>query len=451
MDYKIKYLKYKSKYLNLKNIQFGGNPLKNDKKGYVYTKKEWDKESESIKKEYDYYCPESHQNLCTDKSNSIGLCKKNLSECDDENINGVIPEIHGEKSSEGEKFGYSSGTLFKRCNKFYKDYEYTEKIKLKNKKKISVCTYNIWGLYRPKKDKDEDEFYRHTIDIRINAVVDELIKNKPDIVCFQEMTNIPYEILSNRLKDIYPYHYEKDFNNEKNKEARNRDVEVHIFSKFPAKHIEIYGLEGNLFYKDSLLVADFGNFIIFNCYLQAGSKKSPGQEKYWFHYSRCRKDQIKLIKELIDDYTKDNKEKGIIVVGDFNMHLDGPEDEWFELTEIKNMGLNDSWRDLYPNKPGFTENTKTNRMRWNLKFQEKKLRYDGILYKNIKPIKSKIIGTNPILLNKEDTDKILKYWYKKTDSGEPDKRIKFSPDKKNKELLELFPSDHFGVITKFHL
>ncbi len=449
MDYKDKYLKYKSKYLILKNNQLGGNPLINDRKGYLYTKKEWKKNDESYKKDYDYYCPDSHQNLCTDKSNSIGICKKTISECDNENIDGVIPEIYGERSSEGEKFGYSSATLNKRCNKLYKDYEYSEKVKIKKINKLSICTYNIWGLYRPKKDSDEDEFYRHTMEIRINAVADELRKNKPDVVCFQEMTNIPYKILSEKLKDIYPYHYEKDFDSEKTKDARNRDVEVHIFSKYPAQHVEVYGIEGNLFYRDSMMVADFGKVVVFNCYLQAGSKKSPGQEKYWYHYSRCRMDQIKLIKELIQNYTKDNKDKSIIVVGDFNMHLDGPEDEWFELKEIKKIGLNDSWRDLYPNKSGFTENTDINRMRWNVKFQEKKLRYDGILYKNIKPVKSKIIGKTPIVLNEEDTKNIIKYWFKKTETGEPDKRIKFSPDKKSKELLELFPSDHFGVITKF--
>ena len=446
MNFKDKYLKYKNKYLSLKS-QTGGNPILNEQKGYLYTKDVWEKKEESYKKDYDYYCPDSHQNLCTDKSNSIGLCKKNISDCDNEDIDGVIPEIAGEKSSDGEKFGYSAETLHKRCNKLYKNYEYSEKQKIKKLNKISICTYNIWGLYRPKKDLDEDEFYRRTIDIRINAVADELVKNKPDIVCFQEMSNIPYKILSERLKDIYPYHYEKEFDSEKTKDERNHDVEVHIFSKYPAKHIEIYSVEGNLFYRDSLMVADFGKFVVFNCYLQAGSKKSPGQEKLWYHYSRCRQDQMKLIKKLINNFN----DKIIFVAGDFNMHLDGPEDEWFELKEIRRIGLSDSWRDLYTDKPGYTENTSINRMRWNLKFQEKKLRYDGILYKNAKPVKSKIIGKNPILLDKEDTNKMLKYWYKKTESGEPDKRIKFSPNKIKKELLELFPSDHFGLISKFKL
>ncbi len=66
----------------------------------------------------------------------------------------------------------------------------------------------------------------------------------------------------------------------------------------------------------------------------------------------------------------------------------------------------------------------------------------GILYKNLIPISSKIIGNMPIKLNERLTNLFKKYWI----APNSEDKIKYSSDGKT---LELFPSDHFGVITNF--
>ena len=189
-------------------------------------------------------------------------------------------------------------------------------------------------------------------------------------------------------------------------------------------------------YNNSIIRVEYNDFVLYNVYLQAGSKKSPGQEHYWFHYTRCRIDQLKKIKELINKDTKP-----VILCGDFNFHLDGGE-EWLETNELKDY-FKDSWRELRKTE-GFTENTDVNTMRWNLKFQEKKVRYDGILYRGngIMPIFTKLVGTKPIQLNKKMTDEFIKNFI----TNEHDK-VKYN----KKKTINIFPSDHFAVISKFIL
>jgi exonuclease III len=314
---------------------------------------------------------------------------------------------------------------------------------------FSIMTYNIWGL-PPKND-----FILKLMKIRINLIADIIIKNNPDIICFQEVSLIPLRILKKRLSFLYKYQYETDYFFDEISQ-RNREVETITFSKYPVCNYQVYGLDGNLRYNNSLIRTEFNNCVVYNVYLQAGSKKSPGQEYYWFHYTRCRIDQLKRIKELIEKDTKP-----VIICGDFNFHLDGG-DEWLEYNEIKDY-FKDSWKELNK-KDGFTENTDINTMRWNLKFQEKKVRYDGILYRattsctaspqadsracliktgcTIRPFFSKIVGKQSVPLNKEMTKLFIKNYI-----SDEHKKIKYN----NKKTINIFPSDHFGVITKFKM
>ena len=59
-------------------------------------------------------------------------------------------------------------------------------------------------------------------------------------------------------------------------------------------------------------------------------------------------------------------------------------------------------------------------------------------------LSSKIIGNTPIKLNERLTNLFKKYWI----ASDSEDKIKYSSDGKT---LELFPSDHFGVITNFSL
>ena len=61
----------------------------------------------------------------------------------------------------------------------------------------------------------------------------------------------------------------------------------------------LFGVEGNLSYNNSMLMIEFDDFIVFNVYLQAGTKNSPGQQNLWFNYSRCRYHEYLSIQNYI--------------------------------------------------------------------------------------------------------------------------------------------------------
>lgn len=395
-----------------------------------FTINEYNKLDSNIKSLYPFYCPDEYPYFCGPNSNSFGLCKKRYEDCNDENIDGVIPILAINYINKGAKYGYHTNNLHRRCKNIILDKEE----KFNNKELFfplifSIMTYNIWGL-PPKND-----FILKLLKLRINLITDIIIKNNPDIICFQEVSLISLQILKNKLSSNYKYLYETDyFYDEIFK--RNREVETIIFSKYPICNYQVYGLDGNLRYNNSLIRAEFEKFVLYNVYLQAGSKQSPGQEHLWFHYTRCRIDQLKKIKELIDKDTKP-----VIICGDFNFHLDGG-DEWLEYNEINDY-FKDSWKELRKSH-GFTENTDINSMRWNLKFKVKKVRYDGILYKGdvIQPISCRTVGKKSTPLNKKMTKSFIKNFI--TDDHN---KIKYN----NEKTINIFPSDHFGVITKFKI
>jgi len=438
MDYYHKYIKYRTKYINLKynmgcSCQNGGN-------NNIFSSEKAIKLDENDK----YKCPEDMPYLCTLKSKSVGLCKSKVKDCDKIKIEGVIPIINNLNKIEdgGLKHGYVKGNLNKRCLKFSLDYEKNNNIDNKINEDFKIMTLNVMGILR---EGNNNEEYTYKLDIlkkRMEKVVEEILKEGPDIICFQEMSNATYNILSNGLKEEYKYIYEEDFNFDEDKiNIRNRDIEVCFFSKYQANKVKIYGLNGNLNYKCSLCVLEFSNLVIYNCYLQAGSKYSVGQEDYWFHYSRCRMDQLSIIKKMI----KINPIKNVIVTGDLNFDLGGNPNDWPELNKIKY--LKDAWPELNTNDRGYTENTDINHMRWNMKFKEKKLRYDALLYRGeIKPIKTKLVCTNEIQLNKKESELFTKYFMEKNADEE---LIRYSDNER--KLLSIFPSDHFGVLGLFRI
>ena len=275
------------------------------------------------------------------------------------------------------------------------------------------------------------------------------------------MTNLSFGML-NGLLERYPFKSEPKFDISKNMTLRKRTVDVFMLSKYSPKRITIYSVAGNLNYNNSFVVMEYLNAVIINCYLQAGSKFSPGQEDKWFHYSRCRKQELKAIRKIIESA---NYQVPVIIAGDINSNLNGPLNDWPEIEEFKKMYMIDSWqrvngRDKKKSKRfGFTEDTNINLMRWNNKFQEKRFRYDGILYKN--PIFQKenekrfsihakdswIVGKKGIILDDYNTKRFIKFMTRDVNDDEKNKLLKYS-DEDNK-LLALWPSDHFGVITRF--
>lgn len=420
-------------------------------------------------------CPKPKPFLCTLNSKNPGLCFSNSEKCNvvleepykDEDSKPSIPQILDDKLSEEEKEkiklgiqkGYIDNYLTNSCelnSDLYlkKDEESYNLITYMNDnpidipKKFSIITINTMGIYRGNKSVS------NLMKLRVEILVKYLEEKSPDIVCLQEVSTLFLTYLNSHecIKKQYKYQHEFDLSDDK-LSKRNKDIEVFTISKFQPKKITVQALRGNLGYTNSLMMIEYNNLIILNIYLQAGSKSSPGQSLKWIHYSRCRMQQLELIKSMIQ---KSVSEKPTIVLGDFNFDLNGSLDEWPEKKYLDNLNLLDSWNKYAREKgkdikEGLTEDTDINSMRWNGKFEEKKYRYDGILYNKckLKLKKSKVILKVPLKLigkldkyNKDYEDSILP-----SNGKENSKLVKTEENGKN--IYDLFFSDHFGVYSEF--
>jgi len=438
------YLKYKNKYFNLRDrgklkIMNGG--------------------------EIKYECPEDYSYLCPNESLNFGLCVNNsklkkdvlcnkLDDYDKDNYrlpivkNDLLTENDIKKVEEnkkrGNEKGYKSDNLLNSCYIQKKNpiiYNY-DNFNMPNV--FSIITLNIMGIYRG------NESVLNLMKIRMKMLRKELLEIQPDILCFQEMSYTCFNLLyTKEIRKIYPY-FSPDINDlESLKDKRGKDIEVFIMSKYPIRKVTLYELEGNLDYTNSLGIYEFDNLVIFNVYMQAGSKKSPGQEYYYQHYSRCRSQELNFIKSIIDSLNT----KPCIVLGDFNFDINGSNDEWPEKIMFNNLGLIDSWtRGLDEN--GLTENTDKNDMRYNSKFEEKKYRYDAILHsKTIELLddSSKVICNEGLDLEGETYVYNEDYKNAILSKYQPEGTQIRSTIKDGKEIFKLFISDHFAVYSKFRL
>lgn len=306
--------------------------------------------------------------------------------------------------------------------------------------------------------------------------------NYPDFLCFQEMTQTFLKLLdNNELKNNYGYHYPTD--EEFEQIIKNgSDATVMLISKYPARKSKTYQLQGNSNYYNALGVYEFDNLVIINVYLQAGSVISPGLKYNWDHYSRCRRQQLVFIKSIIDEH----RGKPVVVLGDFNfelnsLHYDGTPDDtenWAESQFLRKFELVDSFKNLYPNDPGLTENTEINTLRLLGKLEEKALRYDGIFMNDkLRPIESKVITDIPLKLTNDNLRMLAQYndgniVYENMNDANRDYEnvLVFRPPNPEKttqlenilrehnikqddgtNIFELFVSDHFGVMTTFEI
>ncbi len=339
-------------------------------------------------------------------------------------------------------FGYIDDHLTKTCSVIdlllHEKYQ-KEEMTINYNGEISICTWNVWGLKKYSK-----EFMDWSLKKRLNEFINEINKYNIDIICLQEVSTEVYNYLKKHISKEY-YFYETEINIDKTKGYRNRNLEILFISKYPALKYSNYSIGGNLGYNNQVSVLEYDKLIIYGIYLQAGSKFSIGQEEKAHFYTRCRSEQLIILDELIKTYEKEYKYHCIL--GDFNFHLDGHLKEWKEvkyLNEIKTRFI-DSYRYIHNDIKdidyyGYTEDTDLNHMRYNCKFLNKNLRYDGILVSNnIDTIDSFIIGKNEILLNERETQSMVENIVYKSDT---------SKMKKNKHgLLSLWASDHFGVVS----
>lgn len=418
------------------------NPLYSSDEKIKYTKTEYN--NSTSKSEFYQYCPDDASILCTFKSINPGLCSNEETSCND-HTNKKLPIIDKEfvKASENKNtYGYAETHLANYCGKHKIIASYFSDTYDILPQHIKIMTYNIWGMLYQFGNDEGNNFFIKTMEIRMNKIAEIILEKQPDIICIQEISSLALKFLNKRLKDIYPYQFEEYLNTEKTRKSRNRGLEIYFFSKFLPKSYTHYSISGNLGYENACALLEFDNLLIANCYLQAGSKHSPNQEPYWFHYTRCRSEELRAIKTILEKYNM-NK----IVLGDFNFNIGGTMEEqvfdWPENLVIDQMNLSDSWNNQ---TNGFTENTTINKMRWNVKFMEKHFRYDAILYNGqLRALGTEMVGIDEIPLSKEDSELFIKYRIPNV----PDKldKIKYFDDKS--KLMSLFPSDHFGLVGKF--
>jgi len=344
------------------------------------------------------------------------------------------------------KFGYSQNNSNMDCgikkiidNNFY--------IYDKNKKKwinsydssdydlkeFTIATWNLWGSAH----FDKISF----IDKRLKYIINLLKKENLTIICLQEISKKIINKLCNTkfIKDNYyissidqPWISDKiDLPDSSYKDNEPNCWSI-ILSKIPVNKSNYIVLKSDKI-EFSTVVAEFNNLTIVNLHLQSGGLASGLDKKVGLKYHHCRQDQMKEIKEFI---SKNYNSKNIIYTGDFNFDLN--KNKLFpERSKIINK-LKDSWIETgNDGKDGTTENTYINTMRYNIKGLHKNYRYDGILYnsKILKPIESRLFGTQSIF---DISKKLFK--------------IIFNKDPliiNDKNRIDWYLSDHFGIITKF--
>ena len=426
---------------------------------------------------------ESEPYLCGTTTASRGLCVAKVEDCDTrtEGIRTIPGYPKGSvpvNSPQNIEFGYPSARIGAGCYRPYttliKDYEQTNAVHQQVPSTFKLLTYNIWGLAKSKKKQE-------LFSIRQPILEKTLHDSGADMICFQEMSHYSFEALKGYLslwtyKSEFPFPQIKghtgpvsETNAALEAKKRKRTVDVYFVSKYTPKKVTNYSLPGVLDYYNNILVVEYTNLVIINLYSQAGSKNSPGQEKKWIHYARCRSDLLYIIYEMVKGAYKDNN---VIICGDFNCHLDGSIEEWPELEEIRklgNIGFIDTYRHLYPNvrtHPGYTEDSNTNILRWNAKFREhaeKHDRYDTILYKGPtwKPTKSEVIGQQTVALDEAKTKRYLELTgltpaeiataistQGTLGTNASGRALQIKGIQANGHI-HINASDHFGVITSF--
>jgi hypothetical protein len=141
----------------------------------------------------------------------------------------------------------------------------------------------------------------------------------------------------------------------------------------------------------------------------------------------------------------------MVLCGDFNFDLDGSRADWPEiamLRKIKRLGFVDTFPHVNRKEdkpdPGYTEDTTNNVMRWNQKLIEKHYRFDAVLAKGMKPMESRLIGTESDWLTPEETD----WFIEKISECEGD-RSRLRGYDATTGRVQINPSDHYGVLTTF--
>ncbi|MCG8420892.1 MAG: endonuclease/exonuclease/phosphatase family protein [Proteobacteria bacterium] len=241
---------------------------------------------------------------------------------------------------------------------------------------IVVATYNVW-------------FNPHERERRWRALVDEVQRNDPDVIAFQEVTR-PFLAL---LRDLPWVQREYSIS-----DPDGRTIErygIVLLSRRPLDGLTLHDMPSHMGRK--LLVAHFaGSLAVATIHLESLRPSAPIRD---LQFARCV--------EILDAFDH------AMLMGDMNFCS-----SWAEENARIPDSYTDVWPYLHPDDPGYTEDTSINHMLSLYEQRTKRVRYDRIFLRSQgevwQPLSIKRLGTRPI----------------------------------GDDLL-LFPSDHFGLTARF--
>jgi len=258
---------------------------------------------------------------------------------------------------------------------------------------LTVGTFNIWGV--------DSESELSLLEERLPYIIDTILQYNMDIWCLQEVSKKVLEKLENsKLTQIYAFSH-------KSLSIDWTDVggmcNIILTKLSPKKVFTIKIIDKIVYTVIGIIVADI---LVINVHLPK-------------HNSKDMNIIVKNVMTTMNDVTHGQLINDVVMVGDFNTHLDS-----IEQTFIYDSKLKDMWRILELDEAGLTENTNSNMMLWNIKKKIKKYRYSGVLYKGgrLYPMNIRIIGDKPFKHKNEINNSKL-WWMSK----------------------------HFGVISKFSI
>lgn len=235
---------------------------------------------------------------------------------------------------------------------------------------LTVATFNVWF----------DEYHARR---RYAAIADELERDTPDVMVFQEVTAPALDVLLAR-----PW-IRAEYRSAAVTGGRVGNYGMLILSRLPLEDVVYSRLPTAA--ARGLLTAGVevnGTPLTVGCVHLDSGKAS----------ARLRQRQLAAIFEATAG------ERDVVLLGDFNMrdHEDGIDPRY-----------RDVWPSLRPDDPGYTEDTSINLMRLDSTQKERHVRFDRVLVKSDRwvPTDIELLGTAPI-----------------------------SPT-----LPRVFPSDHFGI------
>lgn len=236
---------------------------------------------------------------------------------------------------------------------------------------LSISTFNVWF----------DPFFS---DRRYQAIADLLAADPPDVMVFQEVTDVAHE---NFLAQRW---IRKHYLSASVIGAGVGTYGMLLLSRVPVSAVRYTGLPSDArrgFLRAELLVNN-ARTVVCSVHLDSGKRSAPLRER-----------QLGRIFRALD------ADSDAVVLGDFNMR-----DRENHLIE---RPFRDVWPTLRPGEDGYTEDTSINDMRYDNTGKNRHVRFDRVLLKGQqwRPESITLLGTEPI-----------------------------SP-----EHPRVFPSDHFGV------